>query len=41
MIDIIAFAVGMLSSGLVGYGIRALQHPVQVRDKSGRFTKKK
>lgn len=41
MIEFITCVVGLLGSGLVGYGIRALQHPVQERDKSGRFTKKK
>jgi len=41
MIDVIVYVVGMLGAGLVGYGVRALQHPVQERDKSGRFTKKK
>jgi len=41
MIDVIVYVVGVLGGGLVGYGVRALQHPVQVRDKSGRFTKKK
>jgi len=30
----------ILSAGLAGYGIRALQHPVQRRGKNGRFTKK-
>lgn len=40
MIDIIVYVVGVLGGGLVGYSVRALQHPVQNRDKSGRFTKK-
>ena len=41
MFDIIIYMVGVLGGGLFGYSIRALQHPVQERDKSGRFTKKK
>lgn len=41
MFDIIIYVVGVLGGGLLGYSIRALQHPVQERDRSGRFTKKK
>lgn len=41
MIDVIFFVIGVIGAGLAGYSIRALQHPAQERDKSGRFTKKK
>lgn len=41
MIDVIVCGIGLIGAGLVGYSIRALQHPAQERDKSGRFTKKK
>ena len=36
---IIAAVVMIVASFILGYGVRAMQHPVQHRDKSGRFTK--
>lgn len=39
MIDTVLVVVMVLASGAAGYGIRALQHPVQKRGKNGRFTK--
>ena len=37
----IAAVVMIVAAFTVGYGVRALQHPAQHRDKSGRFTKGK
>lgn len=39
MAEIITQIVMILSAGLVGYSIRALQHPLPKRDKNGRFSK--
>ena len=41
MTDLIVFLLGVIGSGFVGYGIRALRHPAQLRDKRGRYTKRK
>lgn len=41
MVEVIIYLIGCLGAGLMGYGIRALRHPVQLRDKRGRFTKSK
>ena len=35
----IAAVVMIVASFIVGYGVRAIQHPTQQRDKRGRFTK--
>jgi len=39
MTDIILQIIMVGGAGIAGYGIRALQHPVQKRGKNGRFTK--
>lgn len=39
MTDVILQVIMIAGAGLAGYGIRALQHPVQKRGKNGRFTK--
>ena len=31
----------IVASFILGYGVRALQHPTQNRDKNGRYTKGK
>lgn len=41
MIEITLYLIGCLGAGLMGYGIRALRHPALLRDKRGRFTKRK
>lgn len=38
--EIILQLVMIAGAGIAGYGIRALQHPVQKRAPNGRFTKK-
>lgn len=40
MFDIILIIIMILGSGVGGYAIRALQYPVQKRDRKGRFIKK-
>lgn len=40
MFDIILQAIMILGAGIAGYSIRALQKPVQKRDRNGRFMKK-
>lgn len=35
----LAGIVMIVASFCVGYGVRAIQHPVQKRGKNGRFTK--
>lgn len=40
MSDIILQVFMVIGAGVAGYGIRALQHPVQQRGKNGRFIKK-
>jgi len=39
MFEIIIQGIMIFAAGFAGYGIRALQHPVQKRGKNGRFTK--
>lgn len=39
MTDIIIQLIMIVGAGTAGYGIRALQHPIQKRDKNGRFKK--
>lgn len=41
MIEVVIYLIGCLGAGLMGYGIRALRHPALLRDKRGRFTKRK
>ena len=36
---IMAAVVMIVSSFILGYGVRAMQHPTQHRDKRGRFIK--
>lgn len=40
MIDIVLQIVMISAAGIAGYGIRAMQHPPQKRDRKGRFTKR-
>lgn len=39
MTDVLVIIM-LAAAGFAGYGIRAIQHPVQKRGKNGRFTKK-
>lgn len=39
MTDVILQIIMIVGAGIAGYGIRALQHPVQKRGKNGRFIK--
>lgn len=39
MSEIILQVFMLIGAGIAGYGVRALQHPVQKRAKNGRFTK--
>lgn len=41
MIEVAVYLIGCFGAGLAGYGIRAMRHPAQLRDKRGRFTKSK
>jgi len=40
MFDIFLVVIMILASWFYGYAVRALQYPVQKRDKRGRFIKK-
>jgi hypothetical protein len=40
MTDVILHIVMIASAGAAGYGIRAIRHPIQKRDKRGRFIKR-
>lgn len=35
----VAIGITIIAAFIVGYGIRAIQHPAPKRDKRGRFTK--